>query len=240
MASYTVAISGCSSSLRSTLFPPLELKQDKSWEAALLDFATYNSIPNVIEGINNKFHYARSINTQGLPEFTEIIEIKTGSYEITDINQVLQDKLGKDVIELRANNNNLRCEIKCKHFIDFSQPSSIGSLLGFPIHSPILEPNVYHTSQNTVNIIKVNIINITCNIVQGAYKDGTNQHILHSFYPTVPPGFKIVEKPHNLIYLPLITTHISDIVLNVLDQDGDPVDFRGEVITLRLHIRQSP
>uniref|UniRef100_UPI00196197D1 hypothetical protein n=1 Tax=Vibrio cholerae TaxID=666 RepID=UPI00196197D1 len=123
-------------------------------------------------------------------------------------------------------------------YIDFTQPSSIGSLLGFPQDSPVLIPDVYHTSPKTVNIIKVNAINITCNIVQGAYKDGSNQHILHTFYPTVPPGFKIVEKPHNLIYLPLNTTHISDIVLNVLDQDGDAVDFRGEAITLRLHIRQ--
>src|SRR5204863_3720903 len=129
---------------------------------------------------------------------SEVIEIKTGSYEITDINKEFQNQMGNDVIELRANNNNLRSEIKCKYYIDFTQPASIGSLLGFPSSSSILEPNVYHTSPKTVNIIKVNVNNITCNIVQGAYKDGSNQHILHTFYPTVPPGFKIVEKPHNL------------------------------------------
>lgn len=240
MSSCTVTVSSSTSTLRSALFPPLHLRDDKQWEIALLDFTTYNSIPNIIEGVNNKFHYLRKKNTEGLTDVREFVVIKTGAYEIADINRELQNKLGKDVIELRANNNNLRSEIKCKFYMDFTQPASIAPLLGFPSHKSILEPNVYHTSPKTVNIIKVNTINITCNIVQGAYKDGSNQHILHSFYPTVPPGFKIVEKPHNLIYLPLNTIHISDIVLNVLDQDGDIVDFRGEIITLRLHIRQAP
>lgn len=239
MSSCTVTISSLSSTLRTTLFPPLNLQKGKQWEVALLDFTTYNSIPNIIEGVNNKLHYVKNRNTEDSIGETEVVEIKTGSYEITDINREYQSKLGKDNFELRANNNNLKSEIKCKYYIDFTQAESIGSLLGFPSNIGVLEPNIYHTSPKTVDIIKVNTINITCNIVQGAYKDGSNQHILHTFYPTVPPGYKIVEKPHNLIYLPLNTTYISDIVLNVLDQDGHAVDFRGEVITLRLHIRQA-
>lgn len=232
MPSYTVSITDESSSLQTRLFPQLHLKEDREWEVALLDFSTYNSIPNITEGINNKFHYVKDDSE------TEFVEFKTGAYEITDINRELQNQLGEDVIKLNANNNNLRCELKCKYFVDFSQPESIGNLLGFPSNSPVLEPNIVHTSPYTVNINKINVINITCNIVQGAYKDGSNGHILHSFYPLVSPGFKIVEKPHNLIYLPLNSSHISDIVLNVLDQDGNAVDFRGEIITLRLHIRQ--
>lgn len=237
MSSCTVTISSSSSTLRSTLFPPLHLNEENKWEIALLDFTTYNSIPNIIEGVNNKFHYFKKKDDQD--ESREVVEFQTGSYEISDINRELQNKLGKEIFELTANNNNLKSEIKCQFYIDFTQPGSVGSLLGFPSNTTLLEPNTLHTSVTTVNIIKVNTINITCNIVQGAYRDGSNEHILHTFYPTVPPGFKIVEKPHNLIYLPLNTIHVSDIVLSVLDQDGDTVDFRGEVITLRLHIRQS-
>lgn len=220
--------------MRCHIFPPLHLRQDKEWEAALLDFATYNSIPNISEGVNNKLHYMKSFNETSC----DVVELKTGSYEITDIDRELQSLLGKNMIELKANNNNLRSEIKCKYFIDFSQPGSIGELLGFPITTPLLEPNVLHSSPLTVNINKINALNITCNIIQGSYKDGSDGHILHTFFPSVPPGFKIIEKPHNLIYLPLNTTHISDIVLNVLDQDGNYVDFRGELITARLHIRR--
>lgn len=234
MSSYTVSISSNATYLTCHLFPPLRLRQDKEWEAALLDFATYNSIPNVTEDVNNKLHYMKSFN-----ETThDIVQLKTGSYEITDINRELKTLLGENNIELKANNNTLRSEIKSKYYIDFSQPGSIGEMLGFPQTTSILEPNELHTSPLTVNINKINSINITCNIVQGSYRDGSNGHILHTFFPSVAPGFKIVEKPHNLIYLPLNTTHISDVVLSVLDQDGNVVDFRGETKTLRLHIRQ--
>lgn len=138
---------------------------------------------------------------------------------------------------MKANNNLLRTELTSKFFIDFTKPGSIGSLLGFPLTTPILEPNKTHIGTENVNIVKVNTINITCNLIQGSYKDGFNQHILHTFYPAVAPGFKIVEKPHNLVYLPLSTTYISDIELNVLDQDGSIIDFRGEAISVRLHIK---
>lgn len=239
MSSYTVTLNSNSSILHTTLFPAIHLSKDKEWEAALLDFTTYNSIPNITEGKNNKFYYYKSKNSNGTVDKPEIVSLSTGAYEITDINNVLQKKLGETNISLEANNSLLKAELKSKYYVDFSQQDSIGSVLGFPSSTKLLEPNKTHVGSDTVNIIQVNAINITCNIVQGAYSDGVNKHILHSFYPTVEPGFKIVEKPHNLVYLPLSTSHISDIVLNVLDQDGNLVDFRGELITVRIHIKSS-
>lgn len=237
MSSFTVSIDSSSSTLRSTLFPAITLEKDRNWEAALLDFTTYNSIPNITENVNNMLHYYTGKNDKG--QFSPMLGVKlqTGSYEIDDINDELRRQLGDENIELKANNNLLRVELKSKFFIDFSQPHSIGSLIGFPISSGILLPNRSYVGRDVANIIKVNTINITCNIIQGSYKDGRNEHIIHTFYPTVPPGFKIIEKPHNLTYLPLSVINISDIELNVTDQDGNLVDFRGEVISVRLHIR---
>ncbi|WP_185964235.1 hypothetical protein, partial [Klebsiella pneumoniae] len=118
--------------LRSTLFPAINLRQDKEWEAALFYFATYNSISNITEGLNNKLHYFKNKNVEGKFDSLKVVEMKTGAYEVTHINRELQQMLGTDVFELRANDNNLRSEIKCKYYIDFTQPGSIGSLLGFP------------------------------------------------------------------------------------------------------------
>lgn len=236
MSSLTVSISGTTSNLRSSFFPPLLFKEDKEWDVALLDFTTYNSIPNIIEGVNNKIYYSENTDF-GLRSY-KTIELETGSYEIEDINSVLQNNLGKQNINLKANNNLLKSEITSKFYIDFSKPASIGALLGFSNNPQPLIPNTKHIGVNTVNIIKVNVINITCNIVHGAFKDGVDGHIIHSFYPTVAPGFKIVEKPHNLVYLPLNVSRISDINLIILDQDNELIDFRGETITVRLHIKQ--
>jgi hypothetical protein len=237
MSSYTVSLTGTSSTLRSTLFPALRLKRYKQWEAALLDFKTYNSIPNITSGVNSKFHYYKVKNKKNQYEEANEIDLPTGSYEIDDICKFIQSNLGKDNINIQGNNNTLKTEITSKFYIDFSKDHSVGSLLGFPAKTPVLEANVPHVSVNTVSIITLNTIDITCNIIQGSYRDGENRHILHTFYPSVPPGFKIIERPQNLVYLPLNTSYISDIVLNVLDQDGNIVDFRGEIITVRLHIK---
>jgi hypothetical protein len=32
---------------------------------------------------------------------------------------------------------------------------------------------------------------------------GKPAHIIHQFFPNVPPGFKIVESPEHVIYLPI-------------------------------------
>lgn len=237
MSSYTVTLNGKSSVLQTSLFPALRLDKNKDWEAALLDFTTYNSIPNITENLNNKFYYSRIKN--GEMEKQEFVQLSTGAYEIDDINRVLQKQLGEKNISLEANNSLLKAEITSNFYIDFSKTDSIGSLLGFPTSTGVLKPNKTYIGTNTVDIIRVNAINITCNIIQGSYLNGENKHILHCFYPTVEPGYKIVEKPHNLVYLPLSTSHISDIVLNVLDQNGNLVDFRGEEITIRIHIKST-
>lgn len=234
MASYTVVLNSNTSTLHTSFFPPLYLPENKEWEAALLDFTTYNSIPNITEGKNNKFYYRTNIINN---EPTQFVSFKTGSYEIDDINKVLQKKLGEKNIKIEANNSLLKAEVTSAYYIDFSKNESIGDILGFPKTTPLLEPNKTHIGSKTVNINQINIINITCNIIHGSYLDGVNKHILHSFYPSVEPGFKVIEKPHNLVYLPLNTSRISDIVLNVLDQDGNLVNFRGETITVRIHIK---
>lgn len=239
MSSYTVSLTGNSSTLRSVLFPALRLPKGKIWEAALLDLTTYNSIPNVVEKINNKLHYYKYKDVKGVYSDLEEVNLQTGAYEIDDINYTIQQNIGKDNITIKGNNNTMKAEIISKYYIDFSKEGSIGSLLGFSKETKILEPNKIHTGDKTVSILKVNSIDVTCNIIQGSYRDGENSHTLHTFYPSVAPGFKIVEKPQNLVYLPLNTSYISDIVLNILDQDGNLIDFRGETITIRIHIKSS-
>lgn len=58
---------------------------------------------------------------------------------------------------------------------------------------------------------------------------------LYSFHPDVPPGYKICERPSQLVYLP-INNHeaISNITCYFTDQHSDPIDFCGEEITIQL------
>lgn len=85
--------------------------------------------------------------------------------------------------------------------------------------------------------MKVNAIKILCNIVTGTYDNGQLSHIIHEFFPTVPAGFKIVESPQSVIYLPINTKLINNITFKIVDQDGDLLNFRGETITIRTHLK---
>ena len=234
MSSLTVTVTGTDpSALVCDVFPPLELTDGECY-AGMLDFTTYNSIPNVESGRNDVFPVLK-----GPRKTLELVKIPTGVYEISDIEMYLKKALLDPKFALRPNNNTLKCELYCSYEIDFgSTEHTIGTMLGFSKKRK-LEAYILHTSDAPVNINKVNVLEIRCNAVQGSYKTGRNEHILHSFYPTVEPGFKIVETPRNVIYFPLNVLQLRNVTVSVHDQDGDIVNFQGEVITARIHLKRA-
>lgn len=232
--SYTFTLTGKNSTLASNINPPLVLDDNEQYVLGVINFESYNSIPN-IDSSNNLLHIGQDV----------IITIPEGSYEAEDIVKLLQIKLAqiaqtyrKNItLVLKFNRNTLKSEIKCTEDIDFTRKNSIGSLLGF--NNKLLSANKHYISDHPVDIIKVNAICIECNLVFNSYNNGKPDHILHMFYPTTASGYKIVEKPLNVIYLPINTRYISEIVLKITDQDGNLVNLRGERVTVRLHLKKS-
>ncbi len=56
------SLSGKGSVIKCDIFPPIELNTNDKWELGLIDFVTYNSIPNIEEGVNNVMYYDNDIN----------------------------------------------------------------------------------------------------------------------------------------------------------------------------------
>lgn len=209
------------------VFPPYDVS-DGDYVIGLVDLSTYNSIPNIETGVNDKFYYG---------EDNREITIQEGSYEIEDIEEYLIETLDRNVtISLRANNNTLKTEIKCTESINFEKEGTIAPLLGFK--KRLLKPNEKHESDSAVKIIKVDSIRVECNLVRGSYKDGAEGHVIHEFYPSSPPGYKIVEIPRTVIYLPLNCQRINNITVALKDQDGNPINLRNETLSLRLHVKK--
>lgn len=224
--STTLSLSGNSSILTANYFPPIELSDE--YECCLTDFHSYNSIPNV-DYDNNLFHIG-----------DKVIEIPIGSYELQDIADYIIEQYkhqnAKRSIIIEANNNTLQIEITSSDdTVFFDRDRSIGRLLGYGEKS--LEPGKKHFSNQPVNILKVNAIQVQCNIIRGAFMNDSPAHILHEFALDVPPGYKLDVTPRNLIYLPVNVREITSLQIWIVDQEGRLINFRGEEITLRLHLR---
>ena len=223
-SSLTFTLSGESSILESYYFPPIELSPNKNYVIGLIELLTFNSIPN-IDSDHNKLYIGE-----------QTITLPTGSYEINDINEYVQNHLPKHIsFSLTANNNTLKSIITCDQEVNFNQKDSIADLLRFS--NIVLEANKTHTSAKPVKILKFNVLRVECNITTGAYINNNKVHTIHEFFPAVPPGFKIIEIPSKVIYQPVSVKSIHYIQLKIVNEKGEVVNFRGETITVRLHLK---
>lgn len=241
-SSYTLSLSGNKSVITADYFPPLVL--NGSYECGLVELQTFNSIPN-IDHTNNKLHYGND---------GDYVELPTGSYEIDDISKTLQDLIKEKArteithnditnrvdnknmfISIVPNNNTLKCSLKSTKIVHFDKDDSIGSILGFTKRK--LAPGLKHESDIPVNIVKVNSVRIECSIISNSYINNERVHTIHEFYPNVAPGYKIIELPNTIIYLPVTVPSIDNITIKIVDQNGDLVNFREENISIRLHLK---
>ena len=106
----------------------------------------------------------------------------------------------KCYIEISANTNTLKSEmiLKDNYENDVKQYNSINNLLGFKNKLYILG---FNESENMVIILTINSIIVNILIISGSYVNGSIQPTIYSFFPDVNPGYKIIENPHNLVYL---------------------------------------
>jgi hypothetical protein len=233
----TLSLTGNSSFLSAKYYPPIDLSDGAEYSLGLVYLTTYNSIANIEEGINNKFYY-------GIDD--KVIEIPTGSYEISDLNREISRQLQKrhqDEIKVSiiANNNTLQSVVATNVRINFEPRDCIAELLGF--RPQVLEPERgtidSYNSDEPVRIVQVTSIRVLCNVITGSYDNEKPTQILYEFSPIVPPGYKLVEVPLNVIYLPVAVSRITELSLKITDQDGQPINLRGESIAVRLYLKRS-
>jgi hypothetical protein len=244
----TFLICGRGSEISTDYFPPVVLRRDVQYVIGLVSFGTYNTIPNILTGYNNRLKFHGVIPKPSNEIFPKpgststvvsSILVPQGNYEIEQIAQFLiAAALDKGVkLQIVVNKHTFRTRVKCDHAIEFSGPDSVGKCLGFT-HSVVLEPGIWHDSPEVITVSPVSIVRINCNIVRGSYMNGQECHTLFSFYPQVPAGFRIDEAPDTVIYLPTINNHlIQNLTISFVDQRGEAIDFLNEEVTVVLHLK---
>ena len=89
-----------------------------------------------------------------------------------------------------------------------------------------------------VNILTINSILVNIDIISSSFVNGSTQITIYSFFQNVSPGYKIIENPHNLLYLPITEDTIHSITIWLTDQNGNELNIRAEDLSMGLHLRE--
>ena len=240
--SFQIIVSDNKSSFNTRFNRMLQLDRDKEYEIALVNLETYYSFPNIDE-TNNVFVYSPDNGNSWVK-----IKIPVGRYEIDDINNTIQHKMEKRghhdpinddyYINISANFNTLKSVLILEkdYQVDFNHPNSLAKVVGF---TGAKYTEVFHESENVVNILSINSILININIISGSYVNEMTKNTIYSFFPKVSPRYKIIETPVNLVYLPIILDTIDGLNVSITDQDDHLLNLRNEMLTIRFHIREA-
>ena len=245
-----IVVSGNSTKIKTAFNPPIELDRTRKYEMALVNLETYYSFPKLSDE-NNVFQYSPAFIEVGRGdegdstrqrEWVEV-QIPEGSDNLIDIAETIKIAMKRnghnnESIKITANTNTLKSvlEIQDDFHVDFRVRHSISSVLGFGFRNQAYEEGI-HESQNVVNIISINSILVNADVIKGSYLNGRTQITIYSFFPNVSPGYKIVENPTNLVYLPVILDKITKMETVVTDQNGKQLNLRGENLAIRFHLR---
>jgi len=192
----------------------------------LLFFSVYNNIRNITEK-NNQIE----ISVDGINYTTKTLH--PGSYEIKNINEVIDNE---NIQFLPVDNlNRVKLVLKNNHSIRFTN-KSFHNILGFEQQ----EYKISTQAERRANIQNnINTINVICNSINGGYFNNQQRNIIYSIPSfSVAIGYRIIEKPFQSIYLPLNTTELSNINLQIVDDYNNLIDFGGEEIIVQLHLKQ--
>lgn len=219
--SQTICLTGNSSELRASYFPSIPLEGE--WECALLNFQTYYNIFNLRER-----GWIVTANKNGI--------VPKGMYEVADIEAIGKNTVSKNgFFELKINSVTQTTELFCSEPITFSE--NVAKLLGFKSNHQYTG-NKMHSSPNHTNILPLSMILVHASLADGAYVNGERTHSIHSFFPQVPPGYRIIEAPNTLIYYPVIFSSLNNVMVEVLDENGKLIDFNGETVSISIHLKR--
>ena len=242
-----IILQGKGSSISSDFFAPINIPYDAFIaQIGLKNFATFNNIPNIVEGVNNQL----KIKVPG-DEKWYIFALDTGAYELTVVEEQIKEwilvkhkEVLKNVTEkfkLIGNNATSKAEFFFldDYGIDFDVPASMYDLLGFD-KADKFEGLGRYVGKRLVNITNVTQMIFNCNITASGYINGQEMPFIFNCSVDVPAGFRMGRELTKIAYKNLNTTQISHICIWIVDEHGSPINLRDDDLTVTLSLRLIP
>ena len=206
------------------------------------NFSTFNNIPNVEAGVNNKL----KIKVPGEQGY-ETFSLPTGAYELFIIAEQILDWIElkyprlenvEERFKLVGNDATSRAEFifKDDYGVDFNVESSMCRLLGFSGERR-LEGKGHYAGDNIVDINTVSQLIFNCNITASNYINGREMPFLYNCSVDVPVGYRLTRELTDIAYKRLNTSQISHIRIWIVDEDGTPVNLRQDELTVTLSLK---
>ncbi len=154
------------------------------------------------------------------------------NYELEEIIDFLNnhEKAKNWRTKLSIDSNKLKVKLFSKWETDFTMPNTIGRVLGFK--KRVLRAFMEHISDFSPKLFKLRAINIHCHLVNSnIVNEYTHSDIIYSFQVNYEKiGTSTIKEPNTILYYPLTDTEITQLRIDIRDQDGKHIEFREPVI----------
>ena len=233
-------IRGKGSDISNDFYEPINIPIDEyDAKLGLKSFSTYNNIPNVVEGKNNKL----MIKVPG-HEY-KVFALDTGAYELKTIAQQLMEWIKvnfpievEEDFSLVPNYATSKADfvIKGDYGVDFEVDASCHELLGFDKTDKFVGTGLY-SGRRIVNITNVTQLIFNCNLTTSNYINGREMPFLYNCGINVPSGYRLTRELTDIAYKSLNTSQISHIRIWIVDEYGTPINLREDDLTVTLSLK---
>lgn len=235
-------VKGRGSEIYTEFNEPIRVDENHFAEVGLKSLSVYNSIPNILEGVNNSI----KIKVPDVDNF-EIFQFSTGAYELTGLYEELIQWIELKYPKLQNVNENIilqgnlatgKCEFILKKGYAFSMntTASIANVLGFE-HDSIGEGPGKFIGQNMVNISTISTLMINTDISVPNYINSQPVPYIFSCTIDVPTGYRLRREVPFVKYKRVNTNQISSLKVWITDECGQRVNLRQEEVVVVIIIR---
>ena len=213
----------------------------------VLAASIWNVSPNISASFgNNMFYFSQA----GTPY---VVTIADGLYSLPQLNNYLSrffvnNGLQKNQIVFSGDDSTQKSIITFNFVgtqIDFTQPNTIRSILGFnsqllPAGGPSTIQGENYVSDTIATFNRINFFYVKSNLVNsGLPLNGTPGNIIAQIPITATPGSQINYSPQNVISINARTlsgNSFQSIRMSLLDDQLRPVNTLGEFWSITLHV----